>query len=94
MQAIPIAMMRKDLIGVAPTGSGKTIAYLIPLIIYLRSLPVMDYEIAKDGPYAMILLPTRELAPQIEKEFQQFTVNMNLRSQVVVGGRKEEEQAF
>jgi ATP-dependent RNA helicase DDX23/PRP28 len=49
MQAVPIGIQRKDLIGIAPTGSGKTAAYLIPLITYLRSLAPMDDEIAKDG---------------------------------------------
>ena len=63
MQAIPIGLQRKDLVGIAPTGSGKSAAYLIPLIIYLKSLPLMDYDLAKDGPYSLILLPARELAP-------------------------------
>lgn len=69
MQTIPIGLQRKDLIGISTTGTGKSCAFLIPLIVYLRSLPPMDEEIAKDGPYALILIPTRELAPQIEKEF-------------------------
>jgi len=69
MQAIPIGMQRKDLVGIAPTGSGKTTAFLIPLICYMRSLPPMDDEISKDGPNALIMIPSRELAPQIEREF-------------------------
>jgi len=56
-------LQRKDLIGISDTGTGKSCAFLIPLIVYLRSLPPMDEEIAKDGPYAIILLPARELAP-------------------------------
>ena len=51
------------MIGIAPTGSGKSAAYLLPLIIYLKTLPPMTYERAKDGPYSLILLPSRELAP-------------------------------
>lgn len=50
------------MIGIAPTGSGKTLSFLIPLIIYLKSLPKMDSDIAIDGPYAMIVAPNRELA--------------------------------
>ena len=69
MQAIPIGMMRKDLIGVAPTGSGKSLAFLVPLISYLQTLPPIDSYTCKDGPYALIMTPTRELAMQIEKEF-------------------------
>lgn len=80
-------MQRKDMIGVAPTGSGKSCAYLIPLICYLKTLPPIDYERAQDGPYALILLPARELAPQVEKEFENLTANLNIRSFVVVGGR-------
>ena len=63
MQTIPIGLLRKDLIGIAPTGSGKSAAFLIPLIIYLRGLPAMDEEISKDGPSALIMIPSRELAP-------------------------------
>jgi len=55
-------MERKDLIGIAPTGSGKSMAFLIPLIVYLRSLPPIEDDLAKDGPYSIILLPARELA--------------------------------
>lgn len=55
-------MQRKDLIGIAPTGSGKSLAFLVPLICYLRSLPPLTDDLAKDGPYAIILLPARELA--------------------------------
>lgn len=51
------------MIGIAPTGSGKSAAYLIPLMIYLKTLPPLNYEKFKDGPYALILLPARELAP-------------------------------
>lgn len=63
MQAIPIGLARKDMIGIAPTGSGKSAAYLIPLIIYLKTLKPINYDTAKDGPYSLILLPSRELAP-------------------------------
>jgi len=50
------------MIGIAPTGSGKTVAFLIPLIMYLKSKPPMNSDIAMDGPYAMIIAPSRELA--------------------------------
>jgi len=50
------------MIGIAPTGSGKSAAFLIPLILYLNKLPPLDDETCKEGPYALILSPTRELA--------------------------------
>ncbi len=53
------------MIGIAPTGSGKSAAFLIPLITYLSKLPPLNEETCKDGPYSMILTPTRELAIQI-----------------------------
>ena len=49
------------MIGIAPTGSGKSAAYLIPMIIYLNTLPPMNDETAKNGPYGLILAPAREL---------------------------------
>lgn len=94
MQAIPIGMECKDLIGIAPTGSGKSAAFLIPLIAYLQKLKPLDDESCKDGPYSLILTPTRELALQIDNEFQKFAIGTKLRSAIVVGGRKTEEQAF
>lgn len=94
MQAIPIGMERKDMIGIAPTGSGKSCAFLIPLITHLRNLPPIGYERAQDGPYALIMLPTRELAIQVEKEFQNLTVGLGIRSFVIVGGKQIEDQMF
>ena len=61
-QAIPIALSGRDLIGVAKTGSGKTAAYLWPLMVH-----IMDQSNLKqgDGPIGLILAPTRELVQQI-----------------------------
>lgn len=94
MQTIPIGLDRKDLIGIAPTGSGKSAAFLIPIISYLLTLPPQDEIMCRDGPYALILSPTRELAVQIDEDFQRLAIGTHLRSFVVVGGRKEEDQAF
>ena len=54
------------MIGLAPTGSGKTAAFLIPIIDMLLKLPPPNPE---NGPYALILAPVRELAIQIEDIF-------------------------
>eukprot|EP01016_Furgasonia_blochmanni_P013894 TRINITY_DN1715_c0_g1_i4.p1 TRINITY_DN1715_c0_g1~~TRINITY_DN1715_c0_g1_i4.p1 ORF type:complete len:599 (+),score=59.27 TRINITY_DN1715_c0_g1_i4:301-2097(+) len=94
IQALPIGLERRDLIGIAPTGSGKSCAFLLPLIAFLQALPLLDEETCKDGPYALILAPTRELAVQIDNEFQKFAKGTGLRSTVVVGGRSSEDQAF
>jgi len=94
MQAIPIGLERKDLMGIAPTGSGKTAAYLIPLIVYLNSLPPISAENLEDGPYGLILCPTRELATQVFQDFEKFAIGTRLRGSVVVGGKSVEDQAF
>jgi len=65
MQAIPIGMLRRDLIGVAPTGSGKTVAFLVPLLIHLLDKKPLDYLTTQKGPYALIIAPARELALQL-----------------------------
>ncbi len=76
-QAIPVALDGKDIIGVAATGTGKTAAFLIPII----------NKFVHDRKHqAMVLAPTRELAQQIEEEFRVFTVGMRLFSVSVVGG--------
>lgn len=64
--AIPIGLQQRDVIGVAETGSGKTAAFVLPMLVYIRGQPVMTEEVATDGPYAVIMAPTRELAQQIE----------------------------
>jgi ATP-dependent RNA helicase RhlE len=76
-QAIPVGLSGKDIIGIANTGTGKTAAFLIPIINTL---------IADRDKKAIILAPTRELAQQINEEFRSFTFNMRLYSAVCVGG--------
>lgn len=76
-QAIPVALEGGDIIGIASTGTGKTGAFLIPIINRLM----------KDRTHtAMVLAPTRELAQQVQQEFIQFTFGMRLYSVAVVGG--------
>uniref|UniRef100_A0A914YQ48 RNA helicase n=1 Tax=Panagrolaimus superbus TaxID=310955 RepID=A0A914YQ48_9BILA len=61
-QAIPIGLQNRDIIGVAETGSGKTAAFLIPLLVWINQLPKPAVADMLDaGPYAIIMAPTREL---------------------------------
>lgn len=88
-------MQNRDIIGVAETGSGKTLAFLIPLLSWIQSLPKIERnEDADQGPYAIILAPTRELAQQIEEETVKFGQPLGIRTVVVVGGLSREEQGF
>ncbi|KAK7109894.1 probable ATP-dependent RNA helicase DDX23 [Littorina saxatilis] len=95
MQAIPIGLQNRDIIGVAETGSGKTAAFLIPLLVWIQSLPkIVRMEDADQGPYAIILAPTRELAQQIEEETHKFGECLGIRVVSVIGGISREEQGF
>lgn len=92
--AIPIALQGRDLIGIAVTGSGKTAAFLLPLLVYIQKLPPLDDITKNDGPYALILAPTRELAQQIETEAHKFATPFGYKVVSIVGGHSLEEQAF
>ncbi|PFH35485.1 DEAD-family helicase [Besnoitia besnoiti] len=94
MQAIPIALEQRDLIGIAETGSGKTAAFVLPMLTYVKGLPPLNEETGQDGPYALILAPSRELALQIDEETQKFASFCKCRTVAVVGGRSAETQAF
>ena len=94
-QAIPIGLQNRDIIGVAETGSGKTAAFLLPLFVWIQSLPKMTrIEEADQGPYAIIMAPTRELAQQIEDESNKFGASLGIRTVAVIGGLSREEQGF
>lgn len=92
MQCIPIGLQNKDLIGLAETGSGKTAAFVIPMLVYITSLPKLTPQLAQYGPYALVLVPTRELAHQIEDEARRFASFMGVRVASVVGGIDKDQQ--
>jgi superfamily II DNA/RNA helicase len=77
-QCIPPALEGKDIIGLANTGTGKTAAFLLPIIEKLS----IDRELVS----VLILAPTRELAQQIDEEFRRFSAGQKLFSTLVVGG--------
>ena len=94
-QAIPLGLQNRDIIGVAETGSGKTAAFLLPLFVWIQSLPKMTrLEEADQGPYAIIMAPTRELAQQIEEESNKFGASLGIRTVAVIGGLSREDQGF
>lgn len=93
-QAIPIGLQNRDVIGVAETGSGKTAAFLIPLLVWIRSLPKIEQSAADMGPYALIMAPTRELALQIEQDTIKFAAPLGIRTVAVIGGISREDQTF
>ncbi len=76
-QSIPELLKGRDLIGIARTGTGKTAAFLIPLI---------DKVLKNPGERVLILAPTRELAVQIRDEFEKFSQGLNIYSALCIGG--------
>ncbi len=79
--SIPHILAGLDVVGIANTGTGKTAAFLIPLIH-----KVMMGIMAKKNEQVLVVAPTRELAIQIDAEFKKFTDGLNLYSVCVVGG--------
>ena len=69
-QAWPYLLSGKDLIGIAQTGTGKTLAFLMPIFIHIDNQPVPRGE--RGGPNCLILSPTRELALQIADEVKKY----------------------
>lgn len=92
--AIPVALGLRDVIGVAETGSGKTASFVIPLLSYILELPALNEITKTDGPYGIVLAPTRELAQQIEIETQKFCTPLGFRCASIVGGHSIEEQVY
>lgn len=88
-QAIPAIMSGRDVIGVAKTGSGKTIAFLLPMFRHIRDQRPLDNM---EGPIGLIMTPTRELATQIHKECKPFLKALNLRAVCAYGGAPIKDQ--
>ncbi len=88
-QAWPVAMMGMDLVGLAETGSGKTLAFALPAIVHVNAQPPSRDG---DGPIALVLAPTRELASQIHEECVRFGQPCGVRSVCIYGGVPRTEQ--
>lgn len=77
--AIPVIKSGQDILGIAQTGTGKTAAYLIPVLMKLVKAEGTD-------PRALILVPTRELAIQVGEDIEELSQYTNIRSAAVFGG--------
>ena len=91
---LPIALGDGDVIGQAKTGTGKTLAFGIPLIE--RVIAPLDKEwdalVAKGLPQVLVVVPTRELCVQVTKDIDELTGNRGIRTLAVYGGRAFEPQ--
>jgi ATP-dependent RNA helicase RhlE len=83
--AIPPALEGKDVIGTAQTGTGKTLAFLIPLMEMLQGEPSRTAN-------ALILLPTRELAMQVHEQYEQLRGKNMRKAALIIGGVSEKSQ--
>ncbi|WP_080507855.1 DEAD/DEAH box helicase [Bryobacter aggregatus] len=86
-KAIPPALTGSNIVATAQTGTGKTLAFLLPILQSLSQNPVK-------GVQAVIMTPTRELAIQIHEAFMKLAKDTGLRATVVVGGLNEGKQLF
>jgi len=81
-KAIPIATSGEDVVGIAQTGSGKTLAFAIPML----------QQISKTNKMGLVLLPTRELAVQVEETFRKVAGPTGLRTAIIIGGTNPKPQ--
>ncbi|KAK1085604.1 pre-mRNA processing RNA-helicase [Friedmanniomyces endolithicus] len=88
-QTLPAIMSGRDTIGIAKTGSGKTVAYLLPMFRHIKDQPPLD---KLDGPIGLILAPTRELATQIHRDCKPYLKALNLRAVCAYGGAPIKDQ--
>ncbi|KAG8937287.1 ATP-dependent RNA helicase dbp2 [Tulasnella sp. 418] len=82
-QAWPMALSGRDVVAIAQTGSGKTISFALPAMLHINAQALLA---PGDGPIALVLAPTRELAVQIQQECTKFGSNSRIRNTAIYGG--------
>nr|XP_039261320.1 ATP-dependent RNA helicase dbp2-like [Styela clava] len=85
----PHALSGTDLVGIAQTGSGKTLAFILPAIIHINAQPYLERG---DGPIALVLCPTRELAQQVQVVANEFGKTSHIKNTCVYGGASKGPQ--
>src|SRR5688572_25948668 len=86
-QAIPHVLARKDVLGIAQTGTGKTASFVLPMLTLLES-----GRARARMPRTLILEPTRELAAQVAENFEKYGKNHRLTMALLIGGVSFEDQ--
>ncbi|XP_044269054.1 DEAD-box ATP-dependent RNA helicase 20-like isoform X2 [Tribolium madens] len=89
-QGWPVVLSGRDLVGIAQTGSGKTLAYMLPAVVHINN---QQRPQRGEGPVALILAPTRELAQQIQKVAHEFGSTTMVRNTCIFGGSPKGPQA-
>lgn len=81
-QVIPGALQGNDIIGIAQTGTGKTLAFAVPMI----------QSLSRTKGKGLVIVPTRELAEQVDEEFRNIGASFGLRTALLIGGNNEQRQ--
>lgn len=91
IQAIgwPHALSGQDVVGIAQTGSGKTLAFILPALIHINAQPYLERG---EGPIALVLCPTRELAQQVQAVANEYGNLCHIRNTCVYGGASKGPQ--
>jgi len=87
LQAIPHVLTRRDVLGIAQTGTGKTAAFVLPMLTMLE-----QGRARARMPRTLILEPTRELAAQVEDSFDKYGINHKLNVALLIGGVSFDDQ--
>jgi ATP-dependent RNA helicase DDX5/DBP2 len=82
-QGWPMALSGRNMVGIAQTGSGKTLSYILPALVHIAAQPALK---PGDGPIALVLAPTRELACQIQEVARVFGAAARVRNACLYGG--------
>jgi len=88
-QGFTLSLSGRDVVGIAQTGSGKTISFMLPACIHINNQPPLSRG---DGPVCLVLCPTRELAIQCQTVAAQFGSSTRLRSTCIYGGASKGPQ--
>jgi len=86
-QAIPSALEGRDVLGIAQTGTGKTAAFVLPMITHLSK-----GRARARMPRSLVLAPTRELAAQVAEQFEKYSANVKLTMALLIGGVSFKDQ--
>jgi len=78
-----MALSGRDVVGIAQTGSGKTLSFLLPAVVHINAQPYLQ---PGDGPIVLVIAPTRELAVQIQNECNRFGSSSRIKNTCVYGG--------
>lgn len=78
-----MALSGRDVVGIAQTGSGKTLSFILPAVVHINNQPYLERG---DGPICLVLVPTRELAQQVALVATEFGSSSRIRHCCVYGG--------